>query len=658
MQTPPTPPDEAFRLEGLRNLRVLDTPAEERFDRITRAAAHFYVAPIALVSLVDSTRQWFKSRHGVDVAETPRDISFCGHAILAHEPFIVEDTLLDERFSDNPMVVGPPFVRFYAGMPLRGPGGTLIGTLCVIDQEPRTFSRSDLDYLMDMAAWVELELIRQPHEPPRGTGEPAGQAGPHPPAQEKDRREAHLKPMLQALPDILFRLDRRGTYLEIIARRPEGLLRPAEQLLGRTISEFMPPVEATAGLKAIGEVLDTGEARTLEYRLTIDGREEDFEARIVPCEFGQVLAIVRNISIQREQERAKDRFLRTVSHELRTPLSSIRSSLELLLAEGKAGGMPGKAQALAALAHANTVRLARIVDDILGQARQGRMALTPRPCRLHILARQAAEAVQAYSDSFGVELPLHPCPEGAEVLADPDRVIQILVNLLSNAVKYSPPGESVVTRLLPSVRGWAVEVEDHGPGIPEAFQPRIFQEFSQAGGPHQQPGSGLGLSISRSFAEAMGGVLEFESRPGHTVFRLELPAVTSASVPVSGAGGTLKAILHVEDDDVVSQLLATALEDVARVEQVRTLEQARARIPGNAWAMVVLDGRLPDGSGLDLLPGLREAFGGDLPVVFYSGDDQAVAPSTDFAHTFIKGRCGLDEIRQVILGILEKQAPA
>jgi len=657
MQTPPTPPDEAFRLEGLRNLHVLDTPAEERFDRITRAAAHFYVAPITLVSLVDSTRLWFKSRHGVDVAETSRGSSFCGHAIRAHEPFLVEDALIDERFADNPLVVGPPFVRFYAGMPLRGPGRALIGTLCVIDQEPRTFSHSDVDYLMDMAAWVELELIRRPPEAPRG-GDPTGQASPPPRAQEEAGREAHLKPMLQALPDILFRLDRRGTYLEIIARRPEGLIRPAEQLLGRTISDFAPPVEATAGLKAIGEVLDTGEARTLEYRLTIDGREEDFEARIVPCEFGQVLAIVRNISAQREQERAKDRFLRTVSHELRTPLSSIRGSLEILLAEGKAGGMPGKAQDLAALAHANTVRLSRIVDDLLGQAQQGRMALTPRPCRLHTLARQAAEAVQAYSDSFGVRLPLHPCPEEAEVHADPDRVIQILVNLLSNAVKYSPPGESVVTRLLPSVRGWAVEVEDHGPGIPKAFQPRIFQEFSQAGGPHQQPGSGLGLSISRSFAEAMGGVLEFESRPGHTVFRLELPAVTPASGPVSGAGGPLKSILHVEDDDVVSQLLATVLEDVARVEQVRTLEEARERIPGNAWAMVVLDGRLPDGSGLDLLPSLREAFGGDLPVIFYSGDDPASIPSGGFAHTFIKGRCGPDEIRQVILGIIEKQARA
>lgn len=629
MQTPPLPPDESFRLEVLRSLRVLDTPAEERFDRITRAAAHFFGVPIALVSLVDASRQWFKSRYGLEAAETPRDVSFCGHAILASGPLLVEDALRDERFADNPLVVGPPFVRFYAGVPLRGPGNAPLGTLCVVDRVPRAFSPADAAFLMDMAAWAEMELVR-------GAPGSAPEDGPG--------RWRHSRLLLEALPDLLLRLDREGVCLEVITRDPLDFPGSGGPAAGRRLAEFLPPAEAAAGLQALGEVLGTGEARTVEYRLALGGREGDFEVRLVPCGPGQALGIVRNVSARREAERAKERFLHTASHELRTPLSSIRGSLELLLSQA---GMPARARELAALAHANAVRLARMVDDILGQARQGRMVPSVRASRLDLLVDQAREAVRTYRESFDVALAAGPVPEGAEVLVDTDWVVQILVNLLSNAVKYSPPGEAVVLAIQPSPRGWTLAVEDHGPGIPEAFQARIFREFAQAGGPHQQPGSGLGLSISRSLAEAMGGALEFESRPGRTVFRLDLPAVGRALAPAPQ--GALRAILHVEDDDVVCGLLAEALEGVARVDRARTLAEARERLPGGDWALAVLDGRLPDGAGPELLPALREACGDTFPVLLYAGDDAA---PPGFAHIFIKGRCGPDEIRRVILGIL------
>lgn len=651
MQTPPLPPDEAFRLEVLRSLGLLDTPEEERFDRIVRAAARLFRAPVAFVGLVDATRLWLKARQGLDQVEVPRDLSFCGHAVLAWEPLVVEDACLDERFADNPFVAGPPFIRFYAGMPLRGRGNALVGTLCVIDRVPRAFSRADREALQDLATWAELELI----QPSAGAGRAAGPAAQPVQASETPEGSAHLKLMLQALPDFLFRQDRQGTYLEVLARSTDDLVKPPEQLLGHAISEVLPPAEAQAFLKGIGEVLDTGETRTIEYHLTLDGREEDFEARIVPCEPGQVLSIVRNISTRREQERMQERFLRTVIHELRTPLSSIRSSLELMLEQASADGLSGKARNFAATAHANTVRLARIVDDVLGQAKRGYLSVSLRRCNLQALARQAVEAVQAYSDSFGVQLPLHLGPAGAEVQADSDRVIQILVNLLSNAVKYSPPGETVVTRILPSGTGWAVEVEDHGPGIPAAFQPRVFQEFSQAGGPHQQPGSGLGLSISRSFARSMGGALTFASEPGRTVFRLELPVPLRPSGTTEGEPVPPAAILHVEDDEVVGELLASALEGLARIDHVGTLEEARRRIPEGCWDLAILDGLLPDGPGADLLPLLREAHGSAFPVVLYTGDSQSVESDGEFTHVLMKGHCGPDEIRRVIQGVLERR---
>ena len=158
MKTPDIPPDEDARLAELRSLNVLDTIAEERFDRLTRMARRLFGVDVALVSLVDENRQWFKSCAGMELSETPRDISFCGHAILGDGAFVIPDALQDERFCDNPMVAGPPHVRFYAGCPLRGPGGRKLGTLCIIDSKPRAFSDEDVEMLVDLALMVEREF--------------------------------------------------------------------------------------------------------------------------------------------------------------------------------------------------------------------------------------------------------------------------------------------------------------------------------------------------------------------------------------------------------------------------------------------------------------------------------------------------------------------
>ena len=160
MDAPEKPDNEAARIASLCSVGVLDTPAEERFDRIIRiASAHFQV-PIALVSLVDTDRQWFKSRQGLDAAETPRDISFCGHSILDESIFYVPNALDDPRFSDNPLVTGPPDIRFYAGAPLHTPDGMRIGTLCIIDRQSRVFTNNELSVLRDLADIVEAELGR------------------------------------------------------------------------------------------------------------------------------------------------------------------------------------------------------------------------------------------------------------------------------------------------------------------------------------------------------------------------------------------------------------------------------------------------------------------------------------------------------------------
>lgn len=155
------PVSEADRLDSLRALGLLDTLPEDRFDRITRLAARVFDVPIALVTLVDADRQWFKSKIGLDGDETPREESFCGHAILEPDVLHIADAAQDERFHDNPLVTGHPNIRFYAGCPIAAPDGALVGTVCVIDDQPRELDPSDLEALEDLAAIVEQELALQ-----------------------------------------------------------------------------------------------------------------------------------------------------------------------------------------------------------------------------------------------------------------------------------------------------------------------------------------------------------------------------------------------------------------------------------------------------------------------------------------------------------------
>ena len=151
MKEPQPHANEPSRLSALYRLEILDTPPDERFDRIARIAkAHFRV-PIALVSLVDADRQWFKYSQGIDVSETPRNISFCGHAILHDDLFLVTNAQEHPDFCDNPLVTGHPGIRFYAGAPLHAPSGERIGTLCVIDRRPRGFSADERSALRDLA---------------------------------------------------------------------------------------------------------------------------------------------------------------------------------------------------------------------------------------------------------------------------------------------------------------------------------------------------------------------------------------------------------------------------------------------------------------------------------------------------------------------------
>ncbi|MFL5355095.1 ATP-binding protein [Archangium sp.] len=525
MIPPPLPPDEPRRLLALRRLGLLDTPAEERFDRIVRMAARMFRVPITLVSLVDESRQWFKARVGLSVPSTDRSVSFCGHAILKPDTFVVRDALKDQRFADNPLVTGEPRVRFYAGHPLLAVDGSPVGTLCLLDRRARDFSDEERQQLEDLAAWVEVEL------------------------NALTLREARIALARQ---ERFFAL---SVDMLCIAGL-DGTLRQLSQAWSRTLGYSERELLATPLLQLVHEEdrlataawLERGARGELlpwfEHRCRArDGSWHwlQWNATVNPAE-GILYGVARDVTEQkrleaerRQVERMKSEFVSTVSHELRTPLTSIRGALGLL-SGGVAGPLPSEAADMIGIAHKNSERLIRLINDILDleKMESGKLDFHIEPQELGALLSQAAEAHHGYAQECGARVELEVKATDAWAMVDGDRFLQVLANLLSNALKFSPRGERVTLRLEREDGRLCVSVQDRGPGIPEAFRERIFEKFAQADGSdtRRKGGTGLGLSIARGLVERMGGSLDFVTTASSgTTFRVELPECLALPPP-------------------------------------------------------------------------------------------------------------------------------
>ena len=161
MQRPAYPVDEIARLKDLFSHELLDTTPDEFLDSVTHLAQNVFHVKTVLISLVDANRQWFKSRQGLDASETPRDISFCGHVILQNDIFEISDALEDQRFADNPLVTGNPLIRFYVGIPIKSARGLNLGTLCLIDDHPRTLTAQERAFLVDFKNIIQTYIINQ-----------------------------------------------------------------------------------------------------------------------------------------------------------------------------------------------------------------------------------------------------------------------------------------------------------------------------------------------------------------------------------------------------------------------------------------------------------------------------------------------------------------
>ena len=340
--------------------------------------------------------------------------------------------------------------------------------------------------------------------------------------------------------------------------------------------------------------------------------------------------VLRDISERKEIDRLKSEFVSIVSHELRTPLTSIRGSLGLMEA-GAVGDLPPKARELTRIARQNADRLIRLINDILDLEK-----IEAGKIQLQIAALDASDLVEStvaelrgmaelYKVSFEMDV---ACCE--PLAGDRDRVVQILTNLLSNAVKFSPEGGTVRVSIGPGSAGYLrFAVRDQGQGISREQQGRLFARFEQleAANTRRRGGTGLGLAISRSLVEQQGGRIGVESSPGvGSEFWFELPLVPAPGVhEIRGAEDAAPGVLVVEDDDAVARVLGIILHRAGHsVTRANSLAEARAALAARCPSAILLDMKLPDGSGFDLLDHIVETPGLEkVPVVVLSGVEPA-----------------------------------
>lgn len=610
--------DELNRIQILESLALLDTEPEERFDRIVTHARSLFNVPVAFISLLDVARQWFKSVQGLQLENLSREVSFCDYVITVDRHLVVEDLSKDPVLQTNPLVVGTPRARFYAGIPLRVKGQP-VGTLAILDAVPRTFAEQELRILETLACWAEAELQQTKL------------------AEVNQTLEAHrarYTALFEESPLAIQVHDLDGELLE----KNEGAAF-LWSVLGIELRNFLTSSPftdvdfashfraAAAGSSQLVEpfVLESpnggrtylrAKLRPLRLGKAVKSVVVSLEDITDTCTFEETQREILRHAAERESRWQKARqdqedFYAVLSHEMRNPLMGILGIAELVRRDPAA-----MTSEMVESLHSCAETLSGLIDDTLDIERisQGRLSLQVEPFAPVALLESLVRVNRPIAQAKGLVLTLECRVSHQYVLGDRRRVGQIVANLISNAIKYTSAGAITVVMDGDS-ESLRFLVSDTGEGIAEDRLEAVFLPFFQVqdGAPDSSRGLGLGLSIIKNLVSLMGGTVTVASTLGQgSTFTVRLPLKRTDPPSPDQAPETPLAcrVLVVDDNPVNQKILALQLQSMGCQATIAGdgLEALEA-LGRQQFDLILMDCQMPRLDGFEATRRVRENAG-------------------------------------------------